>query len=150
VFTAVSEQLASEIIWFDAFVANVDRTVRNTNLLSWFKELWLIDHGASLYYHHHWENFMEKATDPFAQIRDHVLLGGANRLDEADRKFREKLNNEVVASIVSLIPDEWLVDDEAGETPAQKRKAYRHFLETRLEASANFVNEAKHARKTFV
>jgi hypothetical protein len=150
VLSFVNEQPASEIVWFDALVANVDRTVRNTNLLTWFKELWLIDHGASLYYHHHWENFLEKATDPFVQIRDHVLLLQAKQLDEADKKFREKLNSEVIASIVSLIPDEWLVNDDTNETPAQKKIIYRRFLENRLEASAIFVNEAKHARETFV
>jgi hypothetical protein len=150
VLTVVNEQLASEIVWFDTFVANVDRTVRNTNLLIWFKELWLIDHGASLYYHHHWENFMDKATDPFVQIRDHVLLSQAKELDEADKKFREKLNSDVINSIVSLIPDEWLVNDDTNETPHDKKIIYRQFLEKRLEESAIFVNEAKHARETFV
>jgi hypothetical protein len=151
VLSSVDEDLASAIVWFDAFVANVDRTVRNTNLLVWFKELWLIDHGASLYYQHQWESFEQKATSPFEQIRDHVLLPQAIKLDEVDQRFRSTLDNDGIAVIVSLIPDEWLMNDGDGnESPEDKRETYRHFLEKRLKASAIFVNQAKHARETFV
>ena len=69
-FDPVVEQpvadLASAIVWFDAFVSNVDRTPRNTNLLVWHRKLWLIDHGAALYFHHDWNGWLERATQPFA------------------------------------------------------------------------------------
>src|SRR5580698_2387012 len=119
VLTVVNEQLASEIVWFDAFVANVDRTVRNTNLLTWFKELWLIDHGASLYYQHQWESFEQKAEQPFEQIKDHVLLPQSTRLPEVDERFSKKLNAAIIESIVSQIPDQWLTDEGSIETPEE-------------------------------
>src|SRR6476661_1896310 len=84
VITTVDVTLASKIVWFDSFVTNVDRTVRNTNMLMWHKELWLIDHGASLYFHHSWQNFEEQARRPFTQVKDHVLLPQASELDKID------------------------------------------------------------------
>ena len=149
VITKIDEQLASKILWFDCFVANVDRTVRNTNMPMWHKELWLIDHGASLYFHHSWQNFEEQAKRPFVQIKDHVLLPQANKLDEVDAAFREILTEESVASIVSLVPDEWLTDDSS-ETPENKRDVYIRFLQERLAASGIFLKEANNARQTHI
>src|SRR5687767_10659556 len=88
VTTIIDANLASKIVWFDCLVANVDRTVRNTNMLMWHKELWLIDHGASLYFHHSWENFEEQARRPFEQVKDHVLLSQASELDIVDEEIR--------------------------------------------------------------
>ncbi len=150
VITAINEQLASEIVWFDCFVTNVDRTVRNTNMLMWHKELWLIDHGASLYFHHSWQNFEEHARRPFVQVKDHVLLPQASELDKVDKKFHKIITPELIKSIVALIPDNWLTDNSSDEYANEKRQVYIRFLETRLEASEIFVKEAKYARKALI
>ena len=137
--------LASAIVWFDAYVTNVDRTARNTNILVGQKELWLIDHGAALYFHHDWRNYLERSQTPFPHIKDHVLLPFASRLEEADRAARARLTPETLRAIVDLVPDAWLAGGPfAG--PAEKRQAYRAYLLSRLEASAVFVGEARHAR----
>lgn len=150
VINDVDELLASKIVWLDAFLANVDRTVRNTNMLVWHKELWLIDHGASLYFQHNWESFPGKAHQPFVQIKDHVLLKYASKLDEINLQFKEILSSEKIKNITNLIPDAWLKNDETNETPEQKRIIYFNFLKDRLEASDIFVNEAKHAREALI
>lgn len=149
VINKIAKELASKIVWFDCFVTNVDRTVRNTNMLMWHRELWLIDHGASLYAHHSWQTFYEKAKQPFVQVKDHVLLPYATKLDEVDAIFRNVLTNESIASVVSLIPDEWLIDDP-NESPESKREIYKKFLQTRLAASKVFVNEANNARQALI
>lgn len=150
VTTTINAELASKIVWFDCFVANVDRTVRNTNMLMWHKELWLIDHGASLYFHHTWQSFEEQAQRSFTQVKDHVLLSQANELDDVDIAFRKVLTSELIENIVSLIPDEWLTDDESSESASEKRNVYARFLKTRIAASESFVKEAKYAREAFV
>jgi hypothetical protein len=150
VITTVDATLASKIVWFDSFVTNVDRTARNTNMLMWHKELWLIDHGASLYFHHTWQSFEEQARRPFTQVKDHVLLPQASELDRVDAAFSLILTTERIRSIVSLIPDEWLADDLSHESADEKREVYIRFLETRLAASEIFVNEAKHAREALI
>ncbi len=149
VINKIDEEVASKIVWFDCFVTNVDRTVRNTNMLMWHRELWLIDHGASLYYHHSWQTFEEKAKQPFVQVKDHVLLPYATKLEEVDKTFRSILANERIASVVSLIPDEWLIEDP-NESPENKRNAYKRFLEMRLAASDIFVKEANNARQALI
>jgi len=150
VLSTINERLASEIVWLDSFIANVDRTVRNTNMLTWNKELWLIDHGASLFYHHSWETFEEKASQPFTQIKDHVLLPKATMLDEVNEAFKKIITTEKIQSIVSLVPDEWLNDNSSEGTVTEKREVYKRFLEKRLAASEIFVNEAKHARQALI
>lgn len=143
----VDERTASKIVWMDSLLTNVDRTARNTNMLIWKKELWLIDHGASLYFHHSWEDWEAKAKKPFLQIKNHVLLALACQLDNADTEIRQLLTKEKIKSIVSLIPDEWLVNDDSFETPEEFRQAYAVFLNTRIAHSENFVKEAINARK---
>src|SRR5882757_9769613 len=106
--TPLPSRLASQIVWLDCLLTNVDRTPRNTNMLVWNKELWLIDHGASLYFHHSWDNWEQQATRPFVQVKDHVLLPRAAELEAVDGEFRSILTSERIRSIVSLIPDEWL------------------------------------------
>ncbi|MBX3239834.1 MAG: aminotransferase class I and II [Chitinophagaceae bacterium] len=137
--------LASKIVWLDCLLMNVDRTARNTNMLMWHKELWLIDHGASLYFHHNQTHWREAAIKPFIQVKDHVLLSQATRLDEADAVLRPLLTPERIASIAALIPDDWLGDDRSEEPPAEKRSMYAQFLELRVQHSSTFVNEARHA-----
>jgi len=143
-------QLASTIVWLDAFLMNVDRTARNTNLLTWNKELWLIDHGASLYFHHSWIDWEEQALKPFVLIKDHVLLSQAAFLEPADKRNKQLITQSVIRSIVDLIPDTWLQPDDSGETLAEKRDVYFNFLITRLHHSAIFVNEALNARKLLI
>jgi hypothetical protein len=144
--TKVDSRLASGIVWLDALLMNVDRTARNTNMLTWHKELWLIDHGASLYFHHSWENWQEQARKPFVQIKEHVLLSQAAELEKTDDKFREILTLEKIKTIVGLVPPGWLTSD-LFSTPEEHREAYVSFLLSRIESSEIFVNEARNARK---
>lgn len=138
--------LASKIVWLDAFITNIDRTFKNTNLLWWHKELWIIDNGASFYFHHNWRNFDASAKNPFPYIKDHVLLRQATKLDEADAFAKSVLNEDIFREIVNLIPEDWLHWEDADETPEQIRDIYFQFMATRLKHSENFLNEAKNAR----
>ena len=135
-------ELASSIVWFDAFVSNVDRTARNTNLLIWHRKLWLIDHGAALYFHHDWQGYLDRATDPFTRIRDHVLLPFASALHEADARMSALVTREVIERIVALIPDAWLGGDAPFANTAEHRDAYAQYLCRRIEAPHAFVEEA--------
>jgi hypothetical protein len=146
----IDSMLASKIVWLDCLLTNMDRTARNTNMLIWHKELWLIDHGASLYFHHSWSNWEEQAKKPFHLIKDHVLLPYALDLDEVDQEFKTILSSELIDSIVDLIPAEWLSKEISFETVEQHRKAYAQFLLIRLEHSQVFVNEAQNARKALI
>jgi hypothetical protein len=150
VVTVVDPKLASQIVWLDAFITNVDRTFRNTNMLIWHKELWLIDHGASLYFHHSWTNWKTHAQSPFALIKDHVLLPQASMLKETDTIFKNILTDEVLQSIVNLIPLEWLQWEDSDETPEAIREVYFQFLSIRLNHSEIFINEAQNARETLI
>jgi len=143
--TYVQAKLASQIVWLDCLLMNVDRTARNTNMLTWHKELWLIDHGAALYFHHSWHNWEEQAKRPFVQIKDHVLLHRALDLNEVDAEYKANLTDDVIHNIVNLIPDEWLTGEF--DSSAEHRAAYAHFLITRIANSAIFVNEAQHAQQ---
>jgi hypothetical protein len=145
--TKVDFQLASDIVWMDSLILNVDRTVRNTNMLWWHKELWLIDHGAALYFHHTWQDW-QNSERSFPKIKDHVMLPLATKLKEADLKNKSMLTEVGIQSIVNLIPDEWLTEEPAFDSIAQHRQAYVTFLTTRLAHSDFFVNEAIHARES--
>lgn len=150
VVTQVDSKLASQIVWMDAFLTNVDRTVRNTNMLIWHKELWLIDHGATLYFHHSWVNWEKYALSPFTQIKDHVLLSNATQLDEVDIEFKKILSPEKIAEIVNLIPEEWMNWGDENETPEDIKNIYLQFLIERVTNSQIFVKEAQNARKTLI
>lgn len=138
--------LASRIVWLDSFITNVDRTAKNTNMLFWNKELWLIDHGASLYFHHSWDNWETNATSPFNMIKDHVLLPQASELAAADAFCRAIITPEVLKNIVALIPDQWLPEGKA----EQYRIIYYNFLTTRLSSAAIFLNASENARKALI
>lgn len=146
VVTTVDAKLASQIVWLDAYITNVDRTFRNTNMLIWHKELWLIDHGACLYFHHSWNNWEQHAKSPFALIKDHVLLPQASLLKEVDAEYKALLTPEILEQIVSTIPLEWLEWEDSDETPEALRNVYLQFLQTRLNNSEIFVNQAQNAR----
>ena len=140
---------ASKIVWLDCFITNVDRTARNTNMLMWHKELWLIDHGASLYFHHSWTNWEEQSKRPFAQVKDHVLLPWATEIEAVDKEFNSILTPERIKSIIALIPDEWLITDNEPDANENK-KVYEQFLLNRLSHSIIFVKEVSDARKAFI
>lgn len=150
VVTEVDAKLASQIVWLDAYITNVDRTFRNTNMLIWHKELWLIDHGACLYFHHSFTDWLGHAKVPFTLIKDHVLLPQASLLDEADAEFKAILTDQVLQSIVDLIPIEWLVWEGADESPEQIREIYFKFLQTRRDHSDIFLKQAHDARAAIV
>ena len=140
--------LASAIVWFDAFVCNVDRTARNVNMLIWHRRLWLIDHGASLYFHHAWNGRDQHATTPFALIKDHVLLKYAGALAQVDAQMASLLTADMFASIVELIPDSWLADDPGFADRQAQREAYLNYFMLRMRSSAVFVQEAIRARSS--
>jgi hypothetical protein len=145
----VDPELASRIVWFDAFVTNLDRSARNTNMLVWHGNLWLIDHGAALYFHHDWHDVMARSTRPFALIAQHVLLPFASRLEAVDAPLAALLTPTLLADIVALIPDQWLNDVEGDAAFANKeahRAAYLGYLERRLAGPRTFVQEAVRAR----
>jgi len=148
--TTVDAKLASQIVWLDCLLTNMDRTARNTNMLIWHKELWLIDHGASLYFHHSMQNWEEQAVRPFALVKDHVLLPQASELEEVDAAFKAILTNELITSIVSLIPDQWLIDESGQETTEERRQVYSQFLISRVANSEVFVKEAQNARESLI
>ncbi|MEO6236721.1 MAG: HipA family kinase [Vicinamibacterales bacterium] len=140
--------LASRIVWFDGYVMNVDRTPRNPNMLMWHRQLWLIDHGASLYFHHQpgWESGADRAGDPFQLIKDHVLLRGAGQLRDADAALAAILTPAIVSGIVDLIPDSWLANGDPGAPASRERDGYKRFLLDRLTVPRAFVEEAVRGR----
>ena len=143
-------ELASDIVWFDAYVTNVDRTARNTNMLMWHRQLTLIDHGAALYFHHSWDNYLERSLDAFHRVKDHVLLPFAEFLRESDSKLGARLSADLITDIVAMIPDAWL----SGASPFQSREAWRaayvRYLVRRLSEPHLFLEEAIRARSLLV
>jgi hypothetical protein len=150
VVTSIDHYLSSKIVWFDCLITNVDRTARNTNMLTWNKELWLIDHGASFFFHHSWQNWEQQAAKPFAQVKDHVLLRKASMLEEVNNEFVKIITPEVIRSIVGLIPADWLLQESPFSSLEEHREAYSQFLITRVTNSDVFVKHAQDARKTIV
>jgi hypothetical protein len=142
-------ELASRVVWLDAYVTNIDRTPRNTNMLIWHRRLWLIDHGAALYFHHTWKNYRERSLDPFPAIKDHVLLPFASDLQAVDSKMTSRLRPDIIDSIIQLIPDAWLVESPFSEK-TQHRDAYSEYLIHRLEPPHIFLEEAIRARSLYV
>ena len=144
----VAPDLSSRIVWFDAFVSNVDRTARNTNMLMWHGALWLIDHGSTLYFHHSpgWEQDPLRARAPFERVRDHVLLRSAETIREQDAAIAQVLRPAVIEEILAMTPAEWLAPNGSDTTPEQAREAYRRYFTDRLAAPRPFVEEAARAR----
>ena len=147
----VSPELAAEVVWFDAFLQNVDRTPRNPNLLLWHRNLWLIDHGAALYTQHGWGDDLEAiaagAGARFPLTREHVLLPIAGSIREADERLAPRLNGDVISEIVGEIPDELLEGVAPFAAPAGHRAAYERHLLGRLAAPRVWVDEAEEARR---
>ncbi len=138
--------LAADIVWFDALLANVDRTTRNTNMLRWHDQPWLIDHGAAIYPHHRWTDPAEQARRPFTAIAEHVLLPVSGSIVAADGRLAPCLTEHALWEAVAAIPDEWLEPDPVvGDAEAQRR-AYYTWLTARLAAPRTFVADAETAR----
>jgi len=139
-------RLASSIVWLDALVTNVDRTAKNTNLLIWHRDLWLIDHGATLIVHHAWSDDPARAKSAFPQIREHVLLRWASSLREVDETLGALLTRDALEGVVALIPEEWLAEETYFPDVAANRGAYVDYLMRRLEPPRPWLEEAIRAR----
>lgn len=144
VTTQVDARLASTIVWFDALVSNVDRTARNTNMLMWHRQLWLIDHGAALYVHHTpgWHDQPARARDPFRLVKDHVLLARATEIEAVDESLAARCTPALLDEVLAAVPDGWLDTD----TPSDTRRHYRDYLLARLDAPRPFVDEVQRVR----
>ncbi|MGE5594457.1 MAG: hypothetical protein ACM3S1_00315, partial [Hyphomicrobiales bacterium] len=138
------------IAWFDAYITNVDRTARNTNLLLWHRELWLIDHGAAFYFHHNWPGYLERAASPFAAIRDHVLLPYAADIRGANERLRPMLTDELIERVAAAVPEGWIAVEEPFGSTGDVRDAYVRYLRARRDASDIFTKEAVRARAEHV
>ena len=150
VVTQVEEKLASKIVWLDAYTTNIDRTVKNTNMLLWNKEVWLIDHGATFYFHHSWENWEKQALTPFPYIKDHVLLSRATVVEDINEEMIALLPDTKLREITDLIPEDWLIWEGSEMTPNAIREVYFQFLVNRKNNSINFIKQIQHARETLV
>lgn len=138
---------ASMIVWLDILITNIDRTVRNTNMLLWNKELWLIDHGAALYFHHRWDGWREAMNSPFPYVKDHALLRDALLLKEVDEAMHQAITAADIEKIVDMVPDEWLDEPESGLSVESRRNVYKQFLVGRFENSAKNIDYAIGVRK---
>jgi hypothetical protein len=147
---SIEPRLASHVVWFDAYVSNVDRTARNANMLMWHKRLWLIDHGAALYFHHGWSVGSDRSKDTFTPIKDHILLRFAASLREADETLSVRLTPAIIRDVVEAIPDAWLSVDSPFASTQDARSAYIQHLTRRLEGPRAFLEEAVRARSLLV
>lgn len=142
--------LASEIVWLDAILMNMDRTCKNTNMLMWNKELWLIDHGAALYFHHSWQDYEVQAAKPFGLIKDHVLLPQASEVSAVNERFVKILTPAVINKVIDLIPDDFLSTSFGFENFEAHRNAYRKFFEIRLAHSNIITENINYVRKNII
>jgi hypothetical protein len=140
--------LASAIVWFDSYITNVDRTAKNTNMLMWQRKLWLIDHGAALYFHHASGAYKSRSQDAFPMVNKHVLLPFANSLQEIDQKLTQGLSSEVIEKIIHQIPESWLAGASDFEDTVQHKRAYSEYFIERLKAPHRFLEEAIRARSS--
>ncbi len=137
---------SSKVVLLDSIISNIDRTAKNTNLLNWNRELWLIDHGASLYFHHNWDHWESHLDRTFPMIKDHVLLSRASKLTEASTFITEKITDEFIQNIMDSIPDEWLMDEATNMSPIEMKKAYSAILLAKISNIDALVKEANDAR----
>jgi hypothetical protein len=141
---------ASLAVWFDAFTQNVDRTPKNANLLLWHRKLYLIDHGAALYFHHDWPSLQKKIESPFTEIGQHILLPWATEIEEAAAIAHGRLPCEVLTEIVNMVPDEWLESIPGVLSARQRQTGYLDFFTWRLASSHIFEQEAIRAHSRLV
>lgn len=150
VTTTIDPLLASQIVWLDAYITNIDRTVRNTNMLIFHQELWLIDHGASFYFHHTWDGWEKAALSSFPYAKDHVLLPYASQLEKVDEAFKTLMTDAVIDDIVNTLPDDWLNWSSDDLSIQDIRNVYQTFLKTRRNNSHLFIKEAQNAREALI
>lgn len=148
--TTIDTETASRIVWLDALITNMDRTARNANMLTWQRELWLIDHGAALYFHHNWTGHDSSKKSEFALIKDHILLPQAAELEKADLISKNLITAEKLREIIDLIPDDWLKEYDHQYSPKQVKEAYFNFIWYRVQHSEIFVNKAIDARAALI
>lgn len=132
---------ASKAVWFDAFVSNVDRTARNANILCWHRQIYFIDHGAALYFHHNWQDTREMAHSPFRPVKDHILLRWASRLEQAHAELIPLLSDDLFVRVMDLVPENWL---------QQTRADYVEYFVERRNTASNFLEEALRARADLI
>lgn len=137
---------SSKVVLLDLMIKNIDRTAKNTNLLNWNRELWLIDHGASLYFHHNWNNWKTHLNKDFPAIKDHVLLRQADSLNEAAKEIQQLINKDKIIEIVSKIPDVWMIEESNSLSPDEIKGAYIEFLSTKLSSIESLVKEVIDAK----
>ncbi len=142
----ISSETASKVVLLDSIISNIDRTAKNTNLLKWNKELWLIDHGASFYFHHNWATWKEHLDRTFPLVKNHVLLEQALHLKEASKEIQQKINQKILEEIVDSIPEEWLINESDSMSPKEMRAAYVEFINARISKIDALVKEAEDAR----
>lgn len=147
--SVLNPEIVGLIVWLDSYLTNVDRTPRNTNMLVWHKKLWLIDHGAAMYFHHNWGDHKAQAVKPFPMIKDHVLLPQLEEsaLRSAEAKAKVILTMPFIHDLLAVIPDDWLLYKSPFEDAGAARTAYLEYLITRLENSATFVEEVLNAKR---
>ena len=137
---------ASKVVLLDSLISNIDRTAKNTNLLDWNNALWVIDNGASFYFHHNWSTYENHLTRTFPLIKDHVLLDKATQFNVASKQIQAALTDEKITEIIALIPEEWLQNDTDDLSPPQMRAAYLEYLKAKLALIDSLVKEAEDAR----
>lgn len=141
---------ASKIVWMDSFLGNVDRSRQNPNMMIWHGEIWLIDHGSSLYFHHSDKDPLEASLDPFPYIRNHALLPIADKLEETDKLMRQAITPRTLEKIIDFIPEEWLNELEDEKSPQEIREGYKLYLKNRLKNSHIFTDRAIEERKNLI
>ena len=137
---------ASKVVILDSLISNIDRTAKNTNLLNWNDELWVIDNGASFYFHHNWQTWENHLTRTFPLIKDHVLLAKATVLEEASSAVKKLITKDVIAEIIAKIPEDWLISEGDFLNPTEMRTSYNTFLNAKLAMIDELVKEAENAR----
>lgn len=142
----VDAMTCSKIVMLDSLISNIDRTTKNPNILIWKKELWVIDNGASFYFHHNWANWKNHLTRSFPMIKDHVLLEKATKLEEATKEIQKDLSEEKIKNIIQAIPEEWLEDEHDPLNPDEKSAAYLEYMMAKLGLIDVLVKEAQDAR----
>ncbi|MGH1384594.1 HipA family kinase [Kordia sp.] len=144
--TTVDSITASKVVLLDSIISNIDRTVKNTNLLHWNNELWVIDNGASFYFHHNWTTWENHLTRTFPLIKDHVLLAQATKLKEVAAEFQTLITEEKITEIIHTIPEDWLQHEADDLSPDEMRNAYIQYLKAKLAMINSLVKEAEDAR----
>lgn len=142
----VDALMASKLVLFDSIISNIDRTAKNPNLLLWHNELWIIDNGASFYFHHNWDTWEKHLTKTFPLVTDHVLVSQASDLDKAAESIMKALDTETIQNILSKIPDDWLTNESDLMSITEMRDAYLEYIQAKISMVNQLVKEAKDAR----